>query len=90
MCGTGIAGTVTNYYVTKGDHIVMLTKVSQATPVVCDLELELKRTRSLATQHLSPSQQREREGDCVGGRAWKETSLHRDLEPFPRGPLASG
>ena len=44
-----------------GDHIVMLVKVAQATLAVCGPDLELKRTRSLATQHLSPKQQRERD-----------------------------
>ena len=34
----------------NGDHFVMLAKVGQATLAVCDPELELKRSRLLATQ----------------------------------------
>ena len=55
----------------------MLARISQAIPAVCDPELELKRTRSLATQHISPPQQRER------GRLHQRQSLEGNI-------LASG
>ena len=33
-----------------GDHIVMLTRISQAILAVCDLELEIEGTRLLVIQ----------------------------------------
>ena len=45
-----------------GDHIVMLARISQAIPTVCDLELEIEGTQSLAIQKYY-SIAAEREGE---------------------------
>ena len=58
------------------DHIVMLARISQEIPAVCDPELEIEGTRLLAIQQFQ-SNTIEREGDCI------EESLENNI-------LASG
>ena len=47
-----------------GDHIVMLAKISQEIPAVCDPELKIEGTQLLAIQQVQ-SNTVEREGDCT-------------------------
>ena len=69
----------------------MLAKVSQETPTVCVTQgVGAREDQWLATQHLSPPQQRERVRLRQKAELEGKTSLHWDLEPLPRGPLASG
>ena len=50
-----------------GEHIVMLAKISQAIPVVCDLELKIEGIQMLFIQKVQ-SNIVEREGGCTEER----------------------
>ena len=54
-----------------GDHIVILARIAQEIPVVCDLKLEIEGTRLLATQQYY-SIKTEREGDCTKAELGKQ------------------
>ena len=47
-----------------GDHIVMLARISQAIPVVCEPELKIEGTQLFSNQQVQ-SNIVEREGDCT-------------------------
>ena len=77
---------------TKGDHKALLAKISQATPASCVTQGVGEKEDSMVGYPTSLSTTAERERVRLRQKAELEgqTSLHRDLEPLPRGPLASG
>ena len=72
-----------------GEHIVMLAKIAQEIPEVCDLELKIEGTHLLAIQQVY-STTVERGRHFTEASLEVKTSLHRDLEPMFQGPFARG